>query len=191
MAQGFITQQGDRSTPGSGTQGVPVGAILGGIHATPAGGVGAFTVTELGAFVSAAFGGGGVFQMAIYDLDGGDLDNLIGSTGADSEKTPNTSEQWEEWAGLSITVDGSTTYAICVWPDGSGGLQMQDIAIPGASSIEYNSQDGNQWTWPDLGGVSTNVEQSHAVYAVYEAVGGGLSIPVAMHHLTKNIASGR
>ena len=69
MATGFITQQSDRSYPGAST--LSVGAwIFGEKFTSPAGGAAAFTVTELGVYCDGTAGGGGTFQMAIYDTDG-------------------------------------------------------------------------------------------------------------------------
>jgi len=176
MAQGFITQQSDRSVPGALDESSGNAQIIGTVFPSPAGGVGAFTVTELGAFVQRGWFNSGTFQMAIYDLDGdGDLDNLIGSTGASSEKDPPASEDWVEWTGLNITIDGSTNYAIVVWAD-DAGLSLRDCATPGDYTSERKASAGTPWTWPDLAGDSTLREYSYALYAVYEAAGADVNV---------------
>ena len=185
MATGFISQQADRSYPGSSANGI--GAwIWGQKFTSPAGGAGAFNVTELGVYCdNSGTAGGGTFQMAIYDLDGsGDLDNCVGHSGASSEQDP-SSAGWVAFTGLSISIDGSTEYAICVWPD-DGAFDCEGINSTGGN-VEANTSPGTPWTWPDLAGDSQSGTIDAGIYAVYEAAaGGGLSIPVAMYHYMNN-----
>lgn len=195
MATGFISQQSDRSYPGASSLGLGSGWLFGEKFTSPAGGAAAFNITELGIYCenSGAGSGAGTFQMALYDLDGsGDLDNVIGtSVGAiegDQQDAPENSAAWIAFTGLSISVAGSTDYAIVAWPD-DANFDLEGVLSGGTSNCEYNTSPGTPWTWPDLAGVSTNYAREIGIYAVYEAAAGGISIPVVMHHLTKNIGA--
>lgn len=69
-------------------------------------------VTELGTFIQRVFGSPEI-QMGIQALDGeGDLDDNVGNTGTDSEQAVPVSEDWVEFTGLDIIIDGSTDYGI-------------------------------------------------------------------------------
>ena len=154
MAQGFLTQQSDRSVPGALDESLANNTLYAAIHTSPAGGVGAWKITEIGCFIEGTWGSPEA-QMAMYDLDGvGDLNDTVGTTGTDSELPLPDPEDWLGWTGLDITVDGSTDYGIAVWIFG-GGSSLRDGANPGSSSIEYNTSPGTAWEWPNLAGDST------------------------------------
>jgi hypothetical protein len=196
MAVGFITQQSDRGTVGTTSEGVPNSYLIGekctSPDNSPSSNTACWKVTELGVYCDNSGGGAGAgtFQMAIYTVDGdGDLDELVASTGASSEKDPPSSAGWVEWTGLDIIIDGDTPYAICVWPD-DANFDFEGADVGTNEGAEYNSSPGTPWSWGDLNGVSSARSRQLPVYAVYEAAaGGGLETEIAMHHLLKNIGA--
>ena len=190
MANGFIASQGDRTVIGAVSEGSPADRVIGGIFTSPAGGASAFVVNELGVYCDNSGGGAGTatFRMAIYSLTGGgDLDAPVDYT--TSDKDAPSSAGWVEWTGLSITIDGSTDYGIVIWCD-DANFDFEGCLSPGASNGQFSGIEAGQWTWPTISGSVSYRTREYSIYAVYEAAaGGGLSIPVAMHHYTKNIGN--
>jgi hypothetical protein len=111
LAQGFITQQSDRSVSGTSDASLVDDTIYGFVFTC--GGSGAQVVNELGFFTSRD-SAAGYFKIAIYNVNGSnDPTTLVGAT---SELQAPASEGWVSATGLSISVTGGSNYALVVWP---------------------------------------------------------------------------
>ena len=120
------------------------------------------------------------FEVGLYDDDGANApDNLLHS---DTTNAKGTDAGWKRVTGLDWVIIGSTIYWIAVQLDNTATTTNSVY-----SSLEYEHGDASQSTLLDPWGTSSHSgAYYHAFYAVWEAA-GGISIPVAMHHYTKNI----
>lgn len=166
MAQGFITNQADRSVPGSADASMTDDTILGCVYTC--GGSGAQTVSELGFFCSRD-STLGYFKFGIYNVDGSNNPTTL--VGQSAEVQAPASEGWLTDA-VSISVTGGATYAICIWPE-DNQLNVRDyLATDGTAFTSSTAQHGSSYdTWPS-NFTHTDVTYQSGLYALYAASGG-------------------
>ena len=137
---------------------------------------GDYKVTELGWYQPNPANGAFDWEMALYSDDAGNnRPNVIIGSKITGTLTAST-EGWNSGA-VDISLSSATTYWLVVQVDGGN----YDAAASGGL---YLSILVSQTTLPSPYGPPTVniINNNAAFYAKYEAVVGGLSIPVAMNH---------
>ena len=134
-------------------------------------------ITIYGSAVSGSF----AMKACIYDDDGGDPGNL---KGVSSETSVGTNEQWWTFTFDPAVSLSAGTYWMGWNHDGTVDFDYFYVAASGegrySTSTTYD-------VWPNPAGSLNNTDKSFCVCATYTTGGGGLTIPVAMHHYGHHI----
>lgn len=171
MAQGFLTQQSDRTTAGTDNLNLAaVDYVLGQKFTLSEDG----TITEIGWYCDDSGAASAIVRFGIMSDNAGNPGTLISGTDA-GEQIIDQSANWFAVTGLSVALNAGD-YWICVYTgdvdfDAEGVL----LAGSGTSFTSNTAQHGATYpTWPS-NFTHTDRVYNCAVYAVYTAA-GGLSI---------------
>ena len=184
MAQGFISSQGDRTTPGTGNRNIPDGGdCIAQRFQCP--GSGSVTITELGIYCDDGGNTGTDLIIFIYtDVAGPEPGSPVSGAVTTDLAIP-ASEGWIQETGLSISLTGGTWYWLGAMSE--SGFQCENV--DGSGSAAVIDASNTYPTLPDPYNVLVDVTDDLGIYAVYSSGGGGATIPLMSHHYTKNIGA--
>lgn len=133
--------------------------------------------TSISAYIALQDTGTASGKAAVYDLSGGHPDNRVGLTNSNDSITETF--QWYEFTFASSVSLTAADYGLCVKPASTWQYKYDSGDTDQLHyNGDYNAGDPLD-PWP---GCSGHYSQKMSIYCSYTVSGGGLSIPVAMHH---------